>query len=123
MEAKQRTWTWRSYAQLPQGPYLLASTRSKHRDGRCQRTSMESTLAIRSSLRLATHWQGLEGHLIELRYKGIAQRHGCLDALTSDSSRIWLAANGPATRTFVDHSSGYEGWAADGKFQKQPTHH
>ncbi|MCD4853709.1 hypothetical protein LN996_23080 [Arthrobacter sp. AK01] len=41
---------------------------------------------------------------------------GLVEDVTSDGSILWLAADGPVTRTMVEKSEGYEVWASEEQF-------
>lgn len=73
-----------------------------------------------ASLRRVEDWKDLSGLQIELRFKGIIQRHGRIETIMPDASGLWLAAHTPYTRIYVDQASGYEIWAADPEEDPDP---
>lgn len=63
-----------------------------------------------SDLQLRNDWRLARGQVVEVRHDNIPTRTGVVDDVTADGSILWLAADGPATRTMVDRSEGYEIW-------------
>ncbi|WP_284984732.1 hypothetical protein [Arthrobacter sp. efr-133-TYG-118] len=63
-----------------------------------------------SDLRLRDDWSLAKGQVVEVRHFNLPTRTGLVEDVTADGSILWLAADGPATRTLVDRSEGYEIW-------------
>ncbi|MCZ9884963.1 hypothetical protein [Arthrobacter sp. B2a2-09] len=63
-----------------------------------------------SDLRLRNDWSLARGQVVEVRHDNIPTRTGMVEDVTADGYILWLAADGPATRTMVDRSEGYEIW-------------
>ncbi|GAB2724913.1 hypothetical protein GCM10027038_24380 [Arthrobacter bambusae] len=69
---------------------------------------------IGSDLRLRHDWGLAKGQVVEVRHRNIPPRTGLVEDVTADGSILWLAADGPSTRTMVDRSEGYEIWGDEG---------
>jgi hypothetical protein len=55
-------------------------------------------------------WNLLIGAFVEIRKDQAFVRAGFVEDAMPDSSSLWLAANGPHTRTLLEKSEGYEVW-------------
>lgn len=56
------------------------------------------------------HWPSLIGVRIEIRHHGNPVRDGMVEAATTDSSILWLHAEGVDGRTLYLADEGYEAW-------------
>ncbi|MGO4590223.1 hypothetical protein [Paenarthrobacter sp. 2TAF44] len=70
-------------------------------------------------------WHLLIGAIVETYKNGDLIRSGRVDDAMSDSSLIWLAADGPDTRALFDAADGVEVWVEprqlDGKMSYRMT--
>jgi len=62
------------------------------------------------SLHIQTDWLPVVGQVVEIRLHGQAVRTGTVDAVTSDNSILWLAAEGAYPRVMLERSAGYNVW-------------
>jgi hypothetical protein len=53
-------------------------------------------------------WQSLVGEVVEVWLDASLYRKGLVDGAMADASGIWLAAEAPDQRQFIDALSGYE---------------
>jgi hypothetical protein len=58
-------------------------------------------------------WRLVRGCRVEIRHSLDRPRVGLVEDVTADGSILWLAAEGPATRTMVQKSEGYEVWTSE----------
>jgi hypothetical protein len=63
-----------------------------------------------SGMRRTDQWQSLGGETVEVWYQGALYRRGVVDSTMPDASGLWIAAEGVASREFVDAVSGFEVW-------------
>lgn len=62
------------------------------------------------SLHLQPDWLPLVGEFGEIRLAGQPVRTGTVDAVTTDNSILWLAADGGHLRAMVERTLGCEVW-------------
>lgn len=62
------------------------------------------------SLHLQPDWLPLVGEFVEIRLAGQPIRTGTVDAVTTDNSILWLAADGGYLRAMVERTEGCEVW-------------
>ncbi|WP_442546111.1 hypothetical protein ACSBOX_21510 (plasmid) [Arthrobacter sp. KN11-1C] len=68
------------------------------------------------SFQIQPDWLPLVGEVVEVRLHDTVVRQGTVDAVTSDNSILWIAADGAHTRTMMERSEGY----TMGIIDKQP---
>jgi hypothetical protein len=59
-----------------------------------------------------TEWALLTNALVEIRHHGTTVRTGVVDAVMSDSSMVWIAAEAAHPRQVFEASEGHEIWVA-----------
>lgn len=57
-----------------------------------------------------TNWALLTNALVEIRHRGTTIRTGVVDAVMSDSSMVWIAADATYPRQLFEASEGHEIW-------------
>jgi len=66
-------------------------------------TNKESFMAVSVS-----DWSSLVGHTVELRRHGQMVRQGLVDAVTDDSTILWLQPDALHGRQLIMHADGYD---------------
>ncbi|MDQ1060816.1 hypothetical protein QFZ23_004781 [Arthrobacter globiformis] len=57
-------------------------------------------------------WERLRGAEVDVYLGSEFVRRATVDAVTDDGNILWLAAEGPFSRTLIDKAQGYEVWLA-----------
>jgi hypothetical protein len=55
-------------------------------------------------------WAVLPGEEVQIRKHGRSVRQGRVEAVTADSSILWIEASGASLRTLFEKSEGYTAW-------------
>lgn len=63
--------------------------------------------------RLSPDWQCQPGDTVEIHNGGNVVRRGIVEAVMSDGSGLWLAANGTDQRAYFHNETGIELWIQD----------